>query len=398
MAGVVSSFDTAQVALQVVGEIDISDRHVNELTVEVGQQLGQDRDQRTDEYTRQDLPRQATKVEPPVDLASVFLDGGRLRTRTPGQGPGVHEPHWRESKNAVFYRMQSETFEEDPQADLPECFRNQAYVEKLVKGLKNQKKESREEETSGGECGEPASAAASKPASWQPKILFRTCLSSLASSDEFGPMMAAEADARGFFAAKKRAFLADGLPYNWSIQQRHFSTFQPITDFVHVVEHLYEAAKAVHPQDEASRWSLYGKWASASWQGRVGEVIAELAQQQSQIGAVGEGEKLPDSDPRQVIHSTLTYLRNNRARMDYPSYRRAGLPVTSSLAESYVKQVNRRVKGTEKFWDDNERGEAILQVRAAVLCDDHRLAEWIRTRPISPFSPRCRSGTLATAV
>lgn len=395
MAGVVGSFDTAQVALQVVGEIDISDRHVNELTVEVGQQLQQARDQRTSEYSQQDLPRKATEVEPQVDLGAVFLDGGRMRTRTPDQGPGVHDAHWRESKNAVFYRMQSETFEEDPQPDLPECFANQAYVEKLVKGLKNQKKEGREEETPGGK---PVSAVDSKPAPWQPKILFRTGLSSLASSDQFGPMMAAEADARGFFSANKRAFLGDGLPYNWSIQQRHFPTFQPIVDFVHVVEHLYEAAKAIHPQDEVSRWPLYEKWARACWQGRVAEVIAELVQQQSPIGAVGEGEKLPDSDPRQVIHSTLTYLRNNRSRMDYASYRRAGLPVTSSLAESYVKQVNQRVKGTEKFWDDNERGESILQIRAAVLCDDDRLGNWIRTRPISPFSPRCRSGTLATSL
>lgn len=395
MAGVVGSFDTAQVALEVVGDIAISDRHVNELTVEVGQELQQDRDQRTDEYSEQDLPRKATEVEPPVDLAAAFLDGGRMRTRTPGQGPGVHDPHWRENKNAVLYRMQSETFEEDPQPDLPECFRNQAYVEKLVKGLKNQKKDGREEETSGEDS---APVADSKPASWQPKILFRTCLSSLESSDRFGPMMAAEADARGFFSAKKRAFVADGLPYNWSIQERHFPTFQPIVDFVHVVEHLYEAAKAIHGEDEASRWSLYETWAGACWQGRVAEVIEELVEQQSQIGTVGEGEKLPDSDPRQVLHSTLTYLRNNRSRMDYPSYRRDGLPTTSSLAESYVKQVSQRVKGTEKFWDDNERGEAILQVRAAVLCDDDRLATWIRTRPISPFSPRCRSGTLAASL
>lgn len=394
MSGVVGSFDTAQVALKVVGDIDISDRHLNELTVEVGSELQQNRDQRTSDYQQQDLPRKPTEVEPQVDLGAVFVDGGRMRTRTPGQGPGVHEPHWRENKNAVFYRMKSETFEEDPQPELPECFRNQAYVEKLVKGLKNQKKEGREE---GAPDEKPAAAANSKQPAWQPKILFRTCLSSLASSDQFGPMMAAEADARGFFSATKRGFLADGLAYNWSIQEKHFPTFQPIVDIVHVVEHVYEGAKAIHGEDEASRWSLYVAWASACWEGRVPDVIAELSEHQLRIGAVKEGEKLPDSDPRQVIHSTLTYLRNNESRMDYPSYRRLGLPVTSSLAESYVKQVNQRVKGTEKFWNDNERGEAILQVRAAVLCDDDRLATWIRTRPISPFSPRCRSATLATS-
>jgi hypothetical protein len=398
MAGVVSSFDVAQVALKVVGEISISDRQINELSVEVGRQLQQDRDQRTRAYREQDLPRQASEIQPQVDLAAVFVDGGRMRTRTPGQGRGVHDPHWRESKNAAFYHMKSQTFEEDPQADLPACFRDQAYVAKLVKGLKNQKKEGREEETLVPETAPQASPAvvAERPA-WQPKIVFRTGLSSLAGSDEFGPMMAAEADRRGFFAAKKKAYLGDGLPYNWTIQQRNFPGFEPIVDFVHVVEHLYTASKAMHT-DEDARWSQYKQWVTACWQGGVGEVIAELAAWQSQIGVVAAGEKLADSDPRQVVHSTLTYLQNNQSRMDYPRYRRAGLPVTSSLAESYVKQVNQRVKGTEKFWDDNERGESILQIRAAVLCDDERLANWIRTRPISPFSPRCRSGTLATSV
>lgn len=76
--------------------------------------------------------------------------------------------------------------------------------------------------------------------------------------------------------------------------------------------------------------------------------------------------------------------------MDYPRYRREGLPVTSSLAESLVKQINQRVKGTEKFWNDGPTGEAILQLRAARLSDDDRLQSWIQNRPISPFSPRCQ--------
>ncbi len=139
MAGVVSSFDVAKVALAVVGEIDISARQINKLTVEVGGQLASDRDERTGEYVEQPLPRQATEVEVPPDLAAVFCDGGRMRTREENHGPGVHGPHWRETKNAAFHRMQSQSFEEDPQIELPECFQNEAYVEKMVRGLKSLK-------------------------------------------------------------------------------------------------------------------------------------------------------------------------------------------------------------------------------------------------------------------
>lgn len=399
LASVTTSFDVASVALEVVGEISISAHQINNLASQIGQEMAADRDARTQQYVEQPLPRQATAVEVPPDLAAVFFDGGRMRTRQMGQGPGVHEACWRETKNAAFHRMRSRSFDEDPRGELPECFRNEAYVKKLVGGLKNLKKEGREEEDASDakstEAANPedTSSAEERPR-WQPETLFRTCLSSLATSEEFGPMMAAEADARGFFTASKQAFLGDGQAYNWTIQRRWFPTFVPITDFVHVVEYVYSAAKAIH-QDEASRWRQYVLWATACWQGQTEQVIEELRQWQAQVGPLPDGQEVPQTDPREIVRSTVTYLANNRPRMDYPRYRREGLPVTSSLAESLVKQVSKRVKGTEKFWNDGPSGEAILQLRAAVLCDDHRLQNWIRTRPVSPFSPRCRSCTLA---
>jgi hypothetical protein len=39
------------------------------------------------------------------------------------------------------------------------------------------------------------------------------------------------------------------------------------------------------------------------------------------------------------------------------------------------------VKGSEKFWNDPEGAEAILQVRAAALSEDDRLARHIHNRP-----------------
>jgi hypothetical protein len=296
--------------------------------------------------------------------------------------------------------MKSETPCHDPQPDLPDCFCNEAYVEKLVKGLKSLKNEGREEEL---EVEQPAptstaseEASPQEAASWQPETLFHTCVSSLASSEEFGPMMAAEADSRGFFTAKKKAFLGDGQGYNWTIQQRWFPDFVPIADFVHAVEYVYTASKTVYAE-APSRWRQYLEWATACWKGDVAKVIADLGVWQSRIGIPPEGEKLSESDPRKIIHSVTTYLGNNGGRMDYPRYRRQGLPVTSSLAESLVKQISKRVKGTEKFWNDGPSGEAILQLRAAVISDGDRLQQWICNRPISPFSPRCRPAPLVTS-
>ena len=395
MAGMADSGEAAAMALQVVGEIKISPRTVNELGAQFGGQLADERDRRTQAYQQRPLPRVATQVDPPPQLAAVFCDGGRMRTRAEGGGHGVHQPRWRETKNAAFHRMQSESHGVDPQPELPACFRNQAYVEKLVLGLKKAKNPQSELMPGASEEGLPAAnVQPEEPATWQPKTLVRTCVSSLASSQEFGPQMAAEADARGFFAAGKRAFVGDGQGYNWTIHRQWFSSFTPIADFIHVIEYVYEAAKSLHPH-AASRWEHYVQWASACWQGNAEQVIATLREHLPLMTRTSAASS--ETETRETVHRTTTYLTNNRSRMDYPRYRQQGLPVTSSLAESLVKQISKRVKGTEKFWDDGRRGEAILQIRAAVISQDGRLPRFLRDRPISPHSPRCRNSTPAAA-
>jgi len=76
--------------------------------------------------------------------------------------------------------------------------------------------------------------------------------------------------------------------------------------------------------------------------------------------------------------------------MDYPRYRQEGLPLTSAHMESLVKEIGYRVKGTEKFWNDGQSAESILQLRAAALCDDDRLGYHLRNRPGNPFHPNAK--------
>ena len=86
----------------------------------------------------------------------------------------------------------------------------------------------------------------------------------------------------------------------------------------------------------------------------------------------------------------LTYLRNNKDRMRYDQYRKAGLPITSSHMESTVKMFNRRVKGTEKFWSE-EGDEAILQLRADYLSETESLkAFWENRQATAPGRRRYR--------
>ena len=80
----------------------------------------------------------------------------------------------------------------------------------------------------------------------------------------------------------------------------------------------------------------------------------------------------PENDRRSMVARAATYVANNYDRIDYPRYRKMGLPYSSAPVESAIKQFCRRVKGSEKFWIE-EGAEAALQVRAAYLSQDDRV-------------------------
>jgi hypothetical protein len=72
--------------------------------------------------------------------------------------------------------------------------------------------------------------------------------------------------------------------------------------------------------------------------------------------------------------------RPGRAQRLTASKERAQNAITSSHIESTVKQINRRVKGTEKFWSEGG-AEALLQLAADHLSETNPLATFWRERP-----------------
>jgi hypothetical protein len=294
-------------------------------------------------------------------------------------------PGWRETKNASLIRATGQTFAEDPQPDPPTCFRDAKHVVHLAEtqalSLASARPPTPDLGCTASTSMPPVTDSTDNPPEapdWRPKRQVRTVLSSMADSDTFGPQMAREAKRRCFFQATRQAFLGDGLSWNWSIWKRHFRRFTPILDFIHVLSYLFTAARAVHVRDEDA-WSQYLAWMQGCWRGEVDQVLAELRVWRERLGPPLSQED--ESSPAALVAKTIGYLENNRSRMDYPRYRRQGLPVTTAWMESLVKEMNYRVKGTEMFWNDPAGAEAILQVRAAALSDDDRLGRHLRTRP-----------------
>ena len=406
------SFGHAERQLKVLAELRVSHTQVARLTHEIGRELVAVRDHQAELHRYRRLP--VDENQPPVEIACVETDGGRIMTRAPDQRRGVHEEQWKEPKVAVLWRMSGETFAEDPHPELPRCFQDRERVEKLVRDVHGSRSGASADDSDHGITQEAMLAAEGEGDSphrrWQPERVFRTCVATLRNVHGFGPLVAAEAQRRGFYQARRKVFLGDGQEANWTVHRLHFRDFTAVTDFMHAVGYAYQAAQVTAAPGQ--QWSCYLRYATACWQGRVDEVIAEL-EAWLQAHPLPEGVPLkdvPDQDPRKIAHESVTYLRNNRQRMDYPAYRKQGLPITSSLIESLIKELNWRVKGTEKFWNRPEepptsartgrpvRGssgtlpemsaESILQVRAALLCEDDRLSKHIAARSGSPWVRR----------
>lgn len=383
--------------LDVLGEISISGRHVNRLTEEIGTELVEKRDRETEDYIHH--RREEPTAEAP-QLVAIALDGGRVMTRESGQGTGVHGEKWKEDKVACLLTLKGQTFAEDPHPEPPRCFLDAPEVDKLVREIQaNHGKRDENELPQLAELGlskEKLSSTSTPSAStepttpdekqWPPKRTknARSCVATMQDCEEFGKMVAAEAYRRNFQAAPRGALLGDGSAWIWNQHAKWFSHLTPVVDFVHALTYLYVVA-TVLASSVTERWRLYVTWMTLLWQGKVRAVIEDMeARLQRLEPFTGEG-KLSPTDPREVLRRTITYLKNNEPRMNYSEYRKQGLPVSSSMVESLIKEINYRVKGTEKFWDNPEGAEAILQVRAALLSDDDRLADYIASRAGSAF-------------
>jgi hypothetical protein len=387
----VKSHNKAAKLLDVLDDLPISGRHVNRLAEKVGLEMAAQRDRAVEDFVHH---RRQPPLASAPEVAVIGLDGGRVLTRESGQGTGVHGQGWKEDKVACLQTMAGETFSTDPHPEPPKCFLDAPKVDEMVRDIqanhgKRQEDELPQLEELALDKAKPASpaaptveemTAAAKPA-WPPKRIenSRTCVATMQDCQAFGKMVAAEAYRRNFHAAKRGALLGDGGAWIWTQHQKWFSYLTPIADFVHPLAYLYVTATAVSA-NVAQRWQQYLGWMTQCWQGGVADVIADMEARLAQREPHTGSGKLPATDPREVLRRTIGYLRNNQEHMNYPAYRKQGLPVTSSLVESLIKEINYRVKGTEKFWDNPEGAEAILQLRAAVLSDDNRLQTFVLTR------------------
>jgi hypothetical protein len=367
-------FREASDDLQALAELSIGATHLQRLSERVGREWRDARDAEVQQYRQHQLPR--SYAGPPA-TAAVMLDGGRYQARAEEAGRGVTDAAWKEIKVACCQTYTPREHRSDPQPRPPAKFVDRPEVAPLAAELKGR---------AGTASQPPPSAAPRRPRRARGKRrresrrLVRTVVATTRDIGAFGWPVAAEVHRRGLDQAKRKACLADGSRALWGLFELHpvAAGFIGILDFVHLLVHLYAAAGAAEGRASEAAWGLYIEWINLAWAGQVVALLAALPVVQDRLGPAPPGAK--EDDPRRVMGETIGYVRNNRERMDYPHYRRLGLPVSSAPVESTIKRMNRRIKGSEKFWL-TEGAEALAQVRAAYLSEDDRVGRyWSRPR------------------
>lgn len=385
-----SSFKAATESVKETLEIDLEEKRLTRLVKRIGAERVDERDEATKAWDELPLVEKLDKpkgVAAPTVVAAM-VDGGRMQRCDPPEGA---KTHWVETKVGVLLEFKPNPHASDPCPEVPDKFLDLAQMDQLTREIhrsqaaqKGTKFESAEQaakkadENATAEPPPPDVVAEARAAvvCEPPELLAREVVATQAHSSEFGRTLAAAAHSHGFTQATLKAFVADGLPANWTIWSSQFKHhgFVPILDFIHALTYVFAAAMAGRTRAEGG--PVYIRWITLVWRGEVQTVIAELAARGAELGPLPPAA--PETDPRAVVAESLTYLTNQQSRMNYAEYRKLGMPITSSHIESTVKQIGQRVKGSEKFWS-RPGGEDLLQLRADIHCDSAPLeAFWIR--------------------
>lgn len=183
----------------------------------------------------------------------------------------------------------------------------------------------------------------------------KSSIARLCSLEDFGVDLWRKAHQMGYGKAQLSAFIADGSHWLWNLAQGRFGQAVQILDFWHLCEHVGNCSREFFGEgSEAARsWSL--KVCGTLRAGLADAALAEI-----------EGLRARSVAKRKAKHELVTYISNNRQRIDYPRYEKLGLPIGSGEVEAQCKTlVQARCKQAGMRWS-RSGVEQLLRVRCAV--------------------------------
>jgi len=150
--------------------------------------------------------------------------------------------------------------------------------------------------------------------------------------------------------------VGDGSPWVWRLFHDEYPGAEQVLDYYHAAEQIHTCGNALHGEgtSDARRWSERIK--GVLWKKGPGPVLRRLVP-----------ARFPRGRRRKAIRSLLRYIRNNRLRMDYPSFRERGLPEGSGIVESACKDlVLARLRLSGCRWN-LRAAEEVLGIRSVLM-------------------------------
>ena len=187
----------------------------------------------------------------------------------------------------------------------------------------------------------------------------------------FGPRLVAEAArrgaleivgwdgplrGRGLARLRRVVVLGDGARWIWELAAEQFGDRVEIVDYYHASQHLWDVARAVHPDDSTAQAAWARPLARRLRDEGITPVLDALATVTAPTGS-------PAAD---VLRRERAFFRANADRMAYPTFKMQGFPIGSGAVESAARHVIQlRMKRPGMRWAD-AGGRAIAALRARI--------------------------------
>jgi len=134
--------------------------------------------------------------------------------------------------------------------------------------------------------------------------------------------------------------VADGAHWIWSRVKALFPTAREILDYYHCSEHVHTVAAAQYGEQPEKALEWVEATMARLFMGEVDRVIGGLRRMQPSTVKAGA-----------QIDNLITYLQNNRPRINYGSQRKGGYPLSSGGIESAHKFIcHVRLKRSGAWW------------------------------------------------
>ncbi len=160
--------------------------------------------------------------------------------------------------------------------------------------------------------------------------------------------------------------LSDGqedlLRHVYAAAKRYKVEITVVQDFVHVLEYLWKAGHALHPEEPEARESWVQDRAAAVLAGRAAGVAVGLRRAATR--------KQLSQNERKPVDKAADYIENNQLRLQYDQALAHGLPIATGVIEGACRHlVKDRMDITGARWG-LERAEAILKLRSLKVSGD----------------------------